>query len=507
VEFHVAHACDEEKVAKLRQLNLASIEIDLSRISRHAPRQVHVEQILRTAPRHWLHNAKVAAEETRLRLLVAEREAAEFRRRQRQYGRIVKEVASAWGDESASGHPSWTQQMSDSGLAGYVGLAVPGGQCFAVDAATWQSALLDLALVRLQGGAFTADAMLRNLQHNEMLKAPFMIRRNWEPELVAHIRECLPDFRSPTEAVVDYADMLTERGILRRSGGSWRSDGVLASQTRQRIAAGAASRQRLATLREKLDEIAKAAPSRAATLMSWLDLPMAGTDGTPSVVARRGGEDWLRLERQMEAIAAMVRPGGRPLPAAGLLGLPLEDERLAREAEERARREESRRLHEEWRAREEERRRRESSEFVDALTVAAEDMLGADEGRAWVEAAIRAVGAADFEVARFSVGSAARSGIRDALERERMRIEQLRRAQWLRQQAEDEAAATQARCRAKLEAEALLRFATQDRAHLWLRSTQRSLGGQPMTHCRDERSFNECMRLLEVALPRGGRHR
>ena len=43
----------------------------------------------------------------------------------------------------------------------------------------------------------TGDAALRTLQKRQMLKAPFQIRRNWEPELVAHIQERVPGFRPP----------------------------------------------------------------------------------------------------------------------------------------------------------------------------------------------------------------------------------------------------------------------------------------------------------------------
>jgi hypothetical protein len=105
--------------------------------------------------------------------------------------------------------------------------------------------------------------------------------------------------------------------------------------------------------------------------------------------------------------------------------------------------------------------------------------------------AARAGGLLDDANAAFAVSidpaDAAEDGPRDALPGPRVFLEA-------------------ARCRGKLEAETLTRFPGQaDRAHLWLRTTQRTLGKSPWAHCTDERTLGECVRLLDVALPKGRR--
>jgi hypothetical protein len=67
VEIYVTHRCDEAKIAKLKAMNLASIEIDLSdRKWRTASREEIVRAVISDAPRIWLHNAKIDATEKRL---------------------------------------------------------------------------------------------------------------------------------------------------------------------------------------------------------------------------------------------------------------------------------------------------------------------------------------------------------------------------------------------------------------------------------------------------------
>ncbi len=90
LEFHVRHHCGPEKIARLRTRNLATVEIDLSGVPRLLSRAEHAEHILRTAPRHWLHNAKVAAEEARLRLIAERMAKAERRRRNRLHGTVLQ---------------------------------------------------------------------------------------------------------------------------------------------------------------------------------------------------------------------------------------------------------------------------------------------------------------------------------------------------------------------------------------------------------------------------------
>jgi hypothetical protein len=69
VEIAVTHPCGEEKIARLKQLGTAAVEIDMSSVPRNAPPQDVRRAVLSTAPRRWLFNAKIesALEDMRLR--------------------------------------------------------------------------------------------------------------------------------------------------------------------------------------------------------------------------------------------------------------------------------------------------------------------------------------------------------------------------------------------------------------------------------------------------------
>ena len=61
VEIKVTHACGPEKLEKIRNADLAVVEIDLGKLPRNADRQEIEAAILRDAPRAWLHNPKEEA--------------------------------------------------------------------------------------------------------------------------------------------------------------------------------------------------------------------------------------------------------------------------------------------------------------------------------------------------------------------------------------------------------------------------------------------------------------
>lgn len=67
VEVFVTHVCGPEKVALLSERRQATIEIDLSAFRRAADFDEIQDAVLRTAPRQWLFNAKVAEALDRLR--------------------------------------------------------------------------------------------------------------------------------------------------------------------------------------------------------------------------------------------------------------------------------------------------------------------------------------------------------------------------------------------------------------------------------------------------------
>ncbi len=219
VEVAVTHVSDAAKIDALRRRGLAAIEIDLSRAPRHATRGEHTDLILCSAPRRWLHNVRVEQAMARLR-------ADEARRREALHGRIAADVKATWHAPSRPGHPEWRQRAQDAGFAGDVGLEIAGSRCFSADVATWQAVVLDFAVMRVPGQAFSAENALQVLHEAGMTKGLFAVRRRWDADLVSVLRAEVPGFVPPDQAMATYADALVGRGVLSRArGGRWQSDG------------------------------------------------------------------------------------------------------------------------------------------------------------------------------------------------------------------------------------------------------------------------------------------
>ncbi|SDB20739.1 competence protein CoiA family protein [Belnapia rosea] len=505
VEFHVSHPCGPEKVSELRSRNLAAVEIDLSRVPRLLSRDEHAEHILRTAPRHWLHNAKVAAEEARLRLVAKRMEETERRRRHRLHGRIAEEIAAAWIEPPRRGSRNWLTRVTTAGFGEFVGVLMPGDRCFAFDTATWQTAFLFFTAISIAGETFTAENALNHLQRIKMLKKPFMLRLRWEPELVAHLRGCVEGFKSPLEVIAEYADWLVERGVLASTRNGWRADRERGWEARCRIHASSQARVREVELRGELGAVLETLPSAARIASRWMDAPVPEIGLSPRVLVREGGERLDSLRRRLRELARMTRHGGEPVEGE-LLGLPLEDIRRTRMAEASTQQEAMRRERERWENEVQARRRKESADFVDALLAEMARLLGEDTGRAWVENVVRDVAGTTFEEARYGLDLMTRERIKCALGDERRRVETIRHAAAARRGDEAVMTARTLRCRQELETRALRRFAGDtDMARLWLRTTQPALGRSPWTHAVDERRRDECLRLLDAVLPKGRR--
>jgi hypothetical protein len=505
LEFHVRHRCGPEKIAQLRTRNLATVEIDLSRVPRLLSRAEHAEHILRMAPRHWLHNAKVAAEEARLRFVAERMAEGERRRRNRLHGRIAEEVTAAWKEPAGRGHQGWLTRAADAGFGEFAGVPVPGDRCFAFDAATWQAAFLFYAAVAAAGRTFTAESALSYLQRQGMLKEPFKLRRNWEPELVAHLRERVGGFRSPIEVMAAYATWLAERGVLEPTQKGWRADHERGWEARARIGAAEAARKRETDLRAKVILLFKVAQLPTRLAVPWMDQVLPGFGESPRALAQAGGDCFENVLRRLRELERMAWAGGDPV-SGDLLGLPLEELRRTRQAEANARQETQRRLREDFEVQTRERRRRESSDFVDALLAEAALFMGKVDGLAWVEHAVRGAGGTTFDEGRLGLDRVKQDRIKGALDDERRRIELIRHAGTACRSDEAVITAETVRCRQELETRALRRFSGDaDMAGLWLRTTQPALGRSPWTHAVDERRRDECLRLLDVALPKGKR--
>jgi hypothetical protein len=499
VEIQVTHACDETKVAKLRERDLAAIEIDLSGVNRLDQPAAHARQVLETAPRKWLHNAKEAAVEARLSAEADAKAADDARRMRWQHDKTAKEIAACWNDARTPDQAVWLRRTEDAGLKRYVGIQSPGENSFSVGTRTWQSAVLFCLVTRGHGQTFTLDGVLKYLQDRDMLKPPFALRRKWPPDMVACIRERIPDFKTPSAVLGGYAGVLASFGALHLRGPDrWQADEKVSTDASQSLqdSEQAASRHQEVSISLSAIQAVLGTEGRAF-VETWWHRPCQRLGGVPRDLAIRGGWQWRGIANKIEAVAGMLRTGGPSLSDDDLLGFPLQqqrDERRGEEAERSARMEEARK----------DSTRRRGREFVAAFTGKAREHFGEVEGAEWARVALGELPPDFVDDARFDHGSSWRAGLESALA-----VEVGRRATERRDTARREAARLEneqvaASARANLEREVRMTFTEPDMANLWLRSTQHGLGMSPWSYCTDNRRLVACTELLKaVRLKRG----
>ena len=163
------------------------------------------------------------------------------------------------------------------------------------DPVTWQTAILNVLLLQMMGNDLPAGFLAAELERAGMLKAPFTADRKWPDEMVECVREAVPGFRSPLEAVSDYADALVGLGVLKRTRKGWRSVYEVAAASRTSEYRAVAIRKRLADLDKKLQPIVAAVGQSVVT--DWASRVLPGTAATPTAVASDGGADWETLVR------------------------------------------------------------------------------------------------------------------------------------------------------------------------------------------------------------------
>ncbi len=216
VEFLVTHACDEAKIARIAAMDVAAIEIDLSRRPRDTSRRDLEEAILTAAPRKWLHNPKLRAAQderekrARERDQVLARAAAPLRR---AYLASCAEVRSMQTSCLAY------DRIIRRHLAHAVGIEVPGIGCFTVPPRDWQALILaDAADIAASGGKglITIAGALRKIGQRGWLRRRF--NRLTDAEAAA-IRADGTPFDHPGSAVAAWATTLSRLGILLPAGG------------------------------------------------------------------------------------------------------------------------------------------------------------------------------------------------------------------------------------------------------------------------------------------------
>jgi hypothetical protein len=328
VEIFVTHRTEQRKIDLIRERRLPTIEINLSKTPRFVTPDEFKRSVLYEAKRKWLFNNAIHDAEAALR------EKAE-----ELFGNIGASLNAAYEVEFVPIHNRWRQDIEDARVEDLVGTHVPGDRCFTVAPEIWQSAILSRFLRSPDRSRFDAEATLDWLDRERLLKPAFRrLLGETDRDLLAHVRAVVPEFRPPLRVVEDYAGQMVLYGLFPRShsnGGSSDSEPTEFAEECARRIQMYYWRLRVAEVEEVFKAIQ--AEAKNGPLMEWepwLDTFQVALSGTPR--ARITGREvgFRELMDHLKALRQMLEPNAE-IPAAGLLGLPLEPERDAREAERR----------------------------------------------------------------------------------------------------------------------------------------------------------------------------
>jgi len=349
VEVKVTHPCGPEKIAKLRERGLATLEVDLSAWRKSSDRAGIEAALIAAASRAWLFNRKQENATEKLREEIALRAAqataaahwrqaqaeAETRRREdvarhardARIAHVVREVASAQGSESEAGLDELAELNpgpDDGGLF----LADRTTCGFRVSSDRWQAALY-VRLIRVTIGdgfylpQFDLDDALSNIVDciaDGLAQAP-------PDDILADLPDALRGRTFPREAVEDYLHHLCAMGILQGDGAGGfelHDDRVEWLEKRQRIWKRAKKRRE--AVDKSLDTIFDAIPILEQddfSLERWARQPVAGFELSLGALCLEERPVWSPFETVLAAIGRMV--GGGP-PVLDTLGLPLAGE-------------------------------------------------------------------------------------------------------------------------------------------------------------------------------------
>jgi hypothetical protein len=328
VEIFVTHACDEAKITKLRDMGLAAVEIDLSKLPRDADRAQVAKAVTKSAPRRWLYNPKLdeAVVEHRRKVEAAEQERLAKLGRQAdrfaQHWERLQEAQPLPPDERAKTLIARAQALE---LKALIGLKATGDRAFAVEPRAWQAELVEALIISpptywgpVRGVSVTQLA--KDLRQRGQVAA--LLQTSPTREMDRLIRQRRADFATPESLIRGYLTHLAKQGLLLSEKDVWRAAPQAQQQVKARRIELAARRDRLEDLEETLDDLLDRAGVDASAFDAarWRrdEHPVLGA--SPFAIAHAGGEAWRDLERQLQALRAAFHQNGDD---PGDLGLPV----------------------------------------------------------------------------------------------------------------------------------------------------------------------------------------
>lgn len=469
VEFMVTHPCDEQKIARIRTMDIGAIEIDLSQYRDHVLNEIS-DQILYDAPRKWLHNPR--------ELKAREKLEDRARRRDEEKRKLVEHFRSAYRHRSpskAAGNGACETAARREGLGDLINLPVDGAGCFTVPVAEWQSAVL-LALISDRRTPFRTRNGLAALSKRGWIDRTFA---DIADEIASEVSETGIPFNSPIRTVEAYLRQLERSGLI-RSGHTetWHALDALLSRIENARELRDRPVKRKAEIQRRVGEMLAGFPleeTSSFTFEQWWAAELPGRDYSPRDAAAFDEAKWRSFEHALMNITTQIRfsPQHKPdlmgLPFDGALSRALECKRLEEEERERAK---------------EAKLEADKAARLDGLRDRAVRQFR-EQAEAWLTTPN--VGTGGQSPLDAAAGS--ESGYNDAVRALSDKVhenEKLRRAEERKEKAV-----------AELSAVAHSRYADPMRADLWMRGKRHELGGKsPEEFVIDDATRQRCMELL-----------
>lgn len=353
VEVMVTHACGPEKIAKLRDRGLATLEVDLSRWRKSSDRH-EIEQALVTgAPREWLFNQKADQAGARLATAIAERAASAEREalaakkrletadrlRQTQARRKRERDADLIVQAVARIRKSDAGRADREAIAGRVLLHLldpeQNAMGFATDNENWQAAIIERMIEGVVDDfdlpEFTVASVLQSIEDCMAPGLPESLPPDVRSELPPNLRS----LELPGNAVRSFLLHLCDRNVLRYDRvDSFRLPDDRIAVIKRDYAAWQIRDRRQRYLDTTIDAIVDGIPVEEHgdfVLDAWRTTPIPGLGQTIEELIEGDMPVWKAFETNLSAIRRMIDGGTW---VSETMGLPLHGELLRAERRE-----------------------------------------------------------------------------------------------------------------------------------------------------------------------------
>lgn len=319
VEFKVTHACGDEKIARLRSMNIGAIEIDLSGY-RNFPLEDLDDAILFKAPRDWLHNPRDREAYKRLEARKKQEEVSLERRLEifRQAYRHIRPSKSP-----GTGHYEvWARRC---GLGDAINIPVNGAGCFMVQLAEWQAAAIIDLFACGKHHYRTQDALselkYRGWVHEGFLDAP--------PEITRALISSDIQYAHPVVALESYLKKLVGIGYLHFDlvTDVWSPTSKLSDRLRNDERLRERPELRLSRVQDVVTKQLEGLPENEISefvLWDWLRKTLPEHNFSIMHAIQLNDSEWDPVIRKISSVRQAIRHN--PDPNLPLYGLPLQGE-------------------------------------------------------------------------------------------------------------------------------------------------------------------------------------